>query len=336
MPDASWRAGSRPRLSLDRLSRPSSRRAPSDSLPSGGPVDRSRLFVCPTVTPLFHTASFASLDPAQALRYNQIAGLSFNELIAFFERSFAPTVLAALRGRVDPALAACLDRFLEEERGHSEMFERLNRLSAPEWYGRTDTHVVRVPPLLRRLLRFVTERPAVFPAVLWLMLAMEEHSVEVSRRCARLAPERAEPQWAAVYKAHLEDEVRHVQIDWHLVERVYERRPALVRRADALVLRAVLRRFFLPLEQGDSASRTLLFAPRGASRLVLPLARLVLGFILSRDRDVLDTLDFRGNLVASDAPLAAFIRQTNALPVFGGGVSGTGETPRALGAAGEA
>ena len=41
-----------------------------------------------------------------------------------------------------------------------------------------------------------------------------------------------------------------------------------------------------------------------------------MGYILVKDREFLDTLEFRMNLVAADAPLAAFIRQVNLMPVF--------------------
>jgi phenylpropionate dioxygenase-like ring-hydroxylating dioxygenase large terminal subunit len=74
-----------------------------------------------------------------------------------------------------------------------------------------------------------------------------------------------------------------------------------------------------PLEQGGSASQTFLFSVAGRSaalaKMKLALAGLVMAHILTRDREVLDTLAFRPNLVAADAPLAAFMRQVNAMPV---------------------
>jgi phenylpropionate dioxygenase-like ring-hydroxylating dioxygenase large terminal subunit len=79
-----------------------------------------------------------------------------------------------------------------------------------------------------------------------------------------------------------------------------------------------------PLPDGRSASQTFLFAPRarglrrllGAETALLAVARVVMGFILSRDRDVLDGVLFRPNLVPADAPLATFIRQVNAMPIL--------------------
>lgn len=51
-------------------------------------------------------------------------------------------------------------------------------------------------------------------------------------------------------------------------------------------------------------------------RLALAAAGWVMGFILGGDREILDGLRFRQNLTSADAPLAAFIRQVEGMPVF--------------------
>ncbi|MGH7774866.1 MAG: Rieske 2Fe-2S domain-containing protein [Candidatus Binatia bacterium] len=79
-----------------------------------------------------------------------------------------------------------------------------------------------------------------------------------------------------------------------------------------------------PLREGQSSSQTFLFVPkqRGWKRLfrtdlILILAlKLIMGYILVKDRQLLDTLQFRTNLVKADAPLAAFIRQVNKMETF--------------------
>jgi phenylpropionate dioxygenase-like ring-hydroxylating dioxygenase large terminal subunit len=78
------------------------------------------------------------------------------------------------------------------------------------------------------------------------------------------------------------------------------------------------------LRDGGSASQTFLFVPRHqalkrlfrADRFLILGLKLIMGYILVKDRQLLDTLNFRANLVSSDAPLAAFIRQVNAMAVF--------------------
>jgi len=229
---------------LERLRGAFAKAVSRQPVPADAVIDRSQPFLCPSVVPLHYTAASLRLTPPQALRANQISGLCFNELITFFEAAFAPAVLAALRRRSVPEdLAACLDHFLADEARHSQMFQRLNRLSAPGWYERGPFHVVSIPRRVRLATAALARYPGAFPAVLFLMLALEEHSIEVSRRCAALRAG-LEPHWAAAYRAHLEDEVRHVQVDWHLIER-FHAGGSWRRRANAALVAVGIGRFLL-------------------------------------------------------------------------------------------
>lgn len=79
-----------------------------------------------------------------------------------------------------------------------------------------------------------------------------------------------------------------------------------------------------PLAGGRSASRTFLFVPRrrggkrllGVDLLLILSLKLIMGYILVKDRELLDTLQFRTNMVKADAPLGAFIRQVNRMEAF--------------------
>ena len=249
----------RMRLPLERLCRLSAEHAAiaaAHPVQLEPPVDFDRWFVCPTLTPLYYTKVYAKLSRAQALRYNQIMGMLHNEVIAFFETTFAGNVLGTLaegkgaegKGAAGdaPELAECLRTFIREEAGHTALFRRLNRLSAPQWYtADKHYHVLQIPPRLARVLDYVTRRPVRFPMVFWVMLMMEERSLEISRRYAQMDKSRVEPHYAAVYRAHLHDEVRHVQIDWHLVERFYEGRSAVVREVNSALVRLFVFGFFL-------------------------------------------------------------------------------------------
>jgi hypothetical protein len=236
---------------LNRLSADHSSIAAAHPVHLDTPVDATRLFVCPTLTPLYYTKSYTKLSREQALRYNQLMGMLHNEVIAFFETRFAGNVLGAL-GRVSGKgdgdcveLARCLESFVREEASHTAMFRRLNRVSAPQWYADRDEYILRIPPAASRTLDFLPRRPLRFPMVLWVMLIMEERSLEISRRYAHMDKERVEPHYAAVYRAHGHDEVRHVQIDWHLLERFYEGRGETLRELNAALLRAFVFGFFL-------------------------------------------------------------------------------------------
>jgi hypothetical protein len=214
------------------------------------PVDRGRWFVCPTLTPLYYAPVYRQLQPHHQRRYNQLTALCFSELISFFENTFAASVLAALangeRRGVDRELAACLKQFVEEERVHTRWWRQLNLLSEPELYANRERVVIWLPGILRFVLNQFTRRPNWFPVVFWVMLALEERSLEISRRILRMPADAIEPRYLAIYRAHAKHEVRHVQLDWHLIERFYEPLSPRLRQLNARLLRLALARFFLP------------------------------------------------------------------------------------------
>ena len=212
-------------------------------------IDLGRPFVCETLTPLYCCPIYADLPEAVRRRYNQLVGLFTNEIITFFESSFATPVLTTLANDrtfrpLPREMSDELLRFAAEERKHVDLWRRLNRAAAPTWYDRSDYHVLQLPPGVNPAIRFLTTRPVTFPVVLWLMLLQEERSIDISRRCVR-AREQLEPNFVAAYRAHLEEEVRHVQIDWHLIEHYYVGRSAAARRSTAALLRFFVDQFLL-------------------------------------------------------------------------------------------
>jgi hypothetical protein len=212
------------------------------------PLLKTRLFTCPTLAPLYHAPIFRRLSPPQQRRYNQLVGLLQNELICFFETEFAGIILPALLAQCTtcrPELATSLRRFASEEREHTQMFRRLNQLAEPNWYAQSDYHILRLPRTFLKLLRWVNRQPHWFPAALWVMLLMEERSLMIGRRYAELDSDIIESQFAATYRAHTEDELRHVQIDWHLLDAFYQRRPAWHRRLNGKLLELFITGLFL-------------------------------------------------------------------------------------------
>jgi hypothetical protein len=200
-----------------------------------------------SLAPLAHSTVFDQLSDAQQRRYNQLAAVMQNEIICFFEQEFAVRVLPAMLRdkRLPPALAQSMQQFIDDERQHTELFRGLNRFAEPKWYANGDYHVLRIPRAFRALLRFMTSHPSLFPMVFWIMLLMEERSLMISRRYAEMAAETVEPHFAAAYAAHLEDEVRHVQIDWHLLEQFYRSRPRWIRRVNGRLLEWFIAGLFL-------------------------------------------------------------------------------------------
>jgi hypothetical protein len=169
-----------------------------------------------------------------------------NELILRLETGIVERALnAVMRHGADTDLADAVRRFRDDERRHADSWTRLNRLSEPEWYREDGTRLLRVPPLADRLAQVAASHPRICPLVFWMQLAQEEHSIEISRRCLRMPAHALEPRYAAVYGEHLRDEVRHVQIDCHLIERFHATQSRTARRVTAGVFRYVLSHLFL-------------------------------------------------------------------------------------------
>jgi hypothetical protein len=214
------------------------------------PIDRERWFVCPTLTPLYYASVYHDLDEPQRRRYNQLTALCFSELIGFFETTFASCILAALarsdRHNLECEFIACLEGFVAEEREHTRWWHRLNRLSEPELYTQRERVIVRLPASARFFLRQLTQRPDWFPMVYWVMLALEERSLEISRRCMRMPADQIEPRYLAIYSAHLKHELRHVQLDLQLIDRFYRVLSPQLRQLNARLLRFAIGHFLLP------------------------------------------------------------------------------------------
>jgi hypothetical protein len=211
------------------------------------PIDRSRVYFCETLTPLYYTQSYHDLSPAHRLRYNQLTGMLSNELILRLETQFVDRALAAVtRSReIHGDLTERVRQFRDDELRHADSWKRLNRLSEPDWYTDDRPRLVTVPPFVERVAALVVRYPAACPVIFWLQLAQEEHSIEISRRCLRVPAGRLEPRYAAVYGAHLRDEVRHVQVDCRLIERFHAVQSPLARRLTAAAFKWLIEHCFL-------------------------------------------------------------------------------------------
>ena len=239
-------AASRRVLPLERLYQRGTA-ASVDDIDWDTPIDRSRRFFCDTLTPLYYTKSYALLAPEHQLRYNQLTGILSNELILHLETQVVDRTLAAVTkdAKVSAHLLDTVRQFRDDERRHAEIWKHLNRLSEPDWYQVDRPRLVCVPAVLDRLASVMVRYSFARPLVFWMQLCQEEHSIEISRRCLRLPPDVLEPRYAAVYGAHLRDEVRHVQIDCHLIERFHATQSAAGRRATAGLFRWLLANWFL-------------------------------------------------------------------------------------------
>src|SRR5215472_15186696 len=198
-------------------------------MPAAPSVDCGKRFIPEKFTPLFYSHSYHKLTDEQKLRYNQLHALYFNEQIIFFEVTMGQAVLEALlREPWPPHVTSRLRQLKEEERQHSEMFRRLNRLCAPHLYATRDFHFVQVPRVLMLLGNWATSHPLLFPMFLWLMLLQEERSLYYS--CGFIREQGSiEPHFVKTQRLHLADESGHVHLDEELIEILWGRASKFLR-----------------------------------------------------------------------------------------------------------
>ncbi len=230
-----------------------------------GDVDMSRPFIHEEFTQLFHTPLYAELDDATRLRYNQLSGMSSNELFMMFETGFTNRVIRrVLNHRMmkrDPVLRECLKIMLEEEKVHTEMFAALNRRCHPGIYSHRRFYFTR-PGLFDALALWVlTHVPQHLLLVLWLVMIMEEFSNYISRRTIHDPRSdtlgELEPAFVELHQRHLRDEARHVQIDANLIDRLLAQAGGFKRRSNARILRYLMDQILTPRRAGVAVIRHL-------------------------------------------------------------------------------
>lgn len=207
-------------------------------------IDHGSLFIPESFTPLFYTPSYRMLSCEQKLRYNQLHALYFNEQIIFFEETMGQMLLTALSQ--EPCLsrvAKKLHQLKAEEREHSEMFRRLNRLCAPHLYEKSDFYFVQVPRVWEFVANRAMRHPRLFPMFLWLMLLQEERALYYSRGFIQYEGI-IEPHFTETQRRHMADESDHVCLGEELIETLWTRASSYLRCINASLFAWMLREFF--------------------------------------------------------------------------------------------
>ncbi|MGH7954026.1 MAG: diiron oxygenase, partial [Limisphaerales bacterium] len=190
------------------------------------------------------TPAYATLTASQRLRYNQLNALYFNEQTMFFEKSLARNVLGYFLSRSVPQeLEAGLQQFLAEEEQHTEMFRQLNRQCAPDIYEQWDFYFIQVSPVAAKILDVISKHPQWFPFLLWLMHLQEERAMFFGKTFLKFA-ESLEPHFVAVQRKHLADEIGHVRWDESLLDWVWPKTGALVRRFNIRIFSWMVKEYF--------------------------------------------------------------------------------------------
>ncbi|MEM9418746.1 MAG: diiron oxygenase [Planctomycetota bacterium] len=221
---------------------------------AGGPIDANAYFLCPSLTPLWYTPSYARLEEEDRRFYNQLTGLMNIEAIGWFESTFLPALSAAAarlpQDKDGWDLSRAIERFAADEREHIQWWEQLHAQSCAAIGLPRDTRLLRIKPLGQRVMSALARRGRWVSAVFWIMLALEEHSLEIARRNMGPVATQIDHTHLQAHRDHLRDETRHVQLDWHLIDRFYATQTTPMRHMNARLFSAVLERFLLPPVRG--------------------------------------------------------------------------------------
>jgi hypothetical protein len=195
------------------------------------PVNHARPFLPEEHTQLFYAPLYATLTPAQRLRYNQLFALRINEFIMMLEQDLNNTLLAGLQrnAALDPPLLQALTTIRAEEDQHFAGFAALNRACRPDLYPPgQDRFFSLLPAATRAMFGMVGLLSQRMPFALWFLMAMEESAKTLARDMMRnrttitLGP--LDDAFVHAHLEHLKDETRHIHIDSILIEKCLQPR----------------------------------------------------------------------------------------------------------------
>ena len=210
-------------------------------------VDHSCFFVPEEMSHLFYSPAYQLLGPNDRLVYNQVTGLALCEQFIFLEdHILAPMIRSLLRSKsvlISPPLRAHLERFLDEEAKHGEMFWRVLEAAAPEKYPRRKLrYAMSVSSLMME--KLLLAMPLTLVAWIWLAMFFEERTVHIARLYRRAT--NVCPVFQRAHHLHMTEETQHVELDKVLIDRIYRHCSPKLRAINAKILRQVMARYSHP------------------------------------------------------------------------------------------
>lgn len=185
-------------------------------------METSDWFVPEEFTHLYHTSGYARLSKRQRNKYNKLYGLRINEQFIQFEELFIGRLMPRLKRhralKSNPFLLDAIESVLRDEKQHSRMFGRFNQAIRPDLYRQSHSHFTKLSPHEQWLFKLLMISPGILPALLWLLLTMEELTTAISNALIS-HPRAAEynQTYLALHRTHLHDEQRHVGIDRKII-----------------------------------------------------------------------------------------------------------------------
>jgi hypothetical protein len=215
------------------------------------PVDRGRLWAPEAIAPLRYLPSYARLAPEEKRRYNQLFAMGVCEQFVWLEEHILVNTLRKVIERHDPPppLKEALGHFIAEEIKHTEMFWRVLEKSEPAWYAERRFRLYNISAWQQALLDGVLRHPSVFLIWIWTAIFFEERTVDYCRhylRARKEDPEGIDPLYVQLHEYHFKDEVRHYQLDQHLLAWMYDPQPAWKKRLTARMFRSLMKSYVFP------------------------------------------------------------------------------------------
>lgn len=235
------------------LSRAKERCFVMEDIPWEQQLETGKLFIPEIVTPLKHTPFYERLTVEERLTYNHYAAMAVSEQFCYLESELLTKVIGALlrrdKKKLDGDLALAMEGFIEEEFLHTEVFRRLNRISWPEIYESADYYFVR-PGVATGITNWLVRRwPHFLMGWVWMALALEEKTIAISREYENKAESTVadtDGLYRLIHRLHARDEVRHVQLDQHVLRYLYKGAPEWRKRFNTRLVARSLRSFTTP------------------------------------------------------------------------------------------
>jgi hypothetical protein len=215
------------------------------------PVRRDRLWSPEHIAPLYYLPSYAKLTADEKRRYNQLFAMGVCEQFVWLEEHLLVNTLRTVLQRDNPPapLREALGHFIEEELKHTQMFWRMLERSEPSWYPTRKFKLYNISALQQFVLDLVLMRPRVFLIWIWTAIFFEERTVDYCRHylAARKAdPDALDPTYVQLHEYHFKDELRHYQLDQHLLGWMYDPQPSWKKKLAARMFRSLMRSYVFP------------------------------------------------------------------------------------------
>ncbi len=215
------------------------------------PIDRDRDWAPPKLVTLGYLPSHARLNAEEKRRCNQLYALGICEMIIWLEQNFLVKTLAKVLRRPDvpPPLREALGHFIVEEDKHTDMFWRMLERAEPSWYRTRRFRMYRMPAWLQAAINLLLLWPQTFLVWVWAAIFFEERTVDYCRHYLKLRkenPESIERSFVQVQEFHFKDELRHYQLDQHLLTWMYDPQPAWKKRLCGRMFRFLMRGYVFP------------------------------------------------------------------------------------------